>query len=110
MQVFVQILTGEWIALEVQSEDTNGDLKARIEVRTHIPSEQQSLKSGKQSLKDGRRIHEYSVRNHSALRLRRRQQGGRSASCAISKRKFIASFKMLIPFSLVSIDAIHWLY
>lgn len=69
IQIFVETLTGNMIALEVEPDASIMDVKVKIEEKEGIPPDQQSLLLSGQYLEDGLSLKDYNVTKLSTLRL-----------------------------------------
>ena len=76
MRIFVAMLSGRSITIEVDSEDTVANIKAKVQDREGVrPEDQRLLFHGKQ-LEDEYTLHDYQIVNNSTLHLVMRLRGG----------------------------------
>ena len=69
MKIFVKLLNGHSVALEVKPLDLIEEIKKRLEEATGIEAQQQQFSFGAILLEDGRSLSDYSIQHESTINL-----------------------------------------
>ena len=76
MQVFVKMITGKTITLEIEGKDSIENVLQKIRNKEGTPEDQQTLFFSGKQLEEGKTINDYNIQNESILHLILRFRGG----------------------------------
>ena len=76
LQIFVKTVTGRQVAVEVEGGSRIEELKAKLQEKEGIPSDQQRLIFGGKPLEDGRTLEDYLIRRDATIHLVLGLRGG----------------------------------
>ena len=69
MQIFVRMLSGKTVTLQVEKSDSVASLKQKIEDKEGIKADQQRFVFGGKNLQDNNTLSDYNIQENSTLNL-----------------------------------------
>ena len=85
IQILVRTMAGNTITLDLETNNTIGEVKAKIQEKEGIPMERQSLVFDGKQLEDDRTLADYDIKKDSTLHLASRLRGGMVENDAASE-------------------------
>ncbi|KAJ4956137.1 hypothetical protein NE237_012920 [Protea cynaroides] len=104
MHIFVKTISGRTILLPVESSDTIGKVKIKIQAREGIPAEQQSLVFNLRQLNDYNTLAEYNICNKASIYLNRRYPA--EAKTIFGMKIFVDIYGEMIMLEVESSDTV----
>lgn len=85
MQIFIKLLTGHTLTLEVEETDTVAMMKLKVQDKNGIPPDQMRFIFEGKQLEDERTLAEYGITKESTIHTALRLRGGSSLSITLSR-------------------------